>query len=205
MILSRASDWYRPYSIYINNNNYVIDKIFIYDENGIITQCSGWFETRENDRFSSKDIESINLPVEYEDILLKRKEDFNIKKGFIISKGKDYNELKACLYLHKEVVGLKFIGYIKEYDSIYEIYKGYVDDEIIDFRNNVKFLKNKLYDLTSKFDDIVKNISSYDLTQDKLDTLLKDLKKSGNAILKEKEYINNYNIEDFLKEIGENE
>lgn len=206
MILSRGNNWYRPYYIKVGNNNYYLENIFIYDKNGIITQSgSGWFEKVDENNFR-QDIDFIDLKnIKDEEILLKRKEDFNISKGFLISKGKDYDNLKGVLYLNKDIVNLKFILYKKEYDSIYEIYNGYIDDVIIDFRNNVKYLKNKLYDLQSKFDDIVKNISSYDLTQDKLDTLLKDLKKSGNAILKEKEYINNYNIEDFLKEIGENE
>lgn len=199
MRLGRNSSWYRPYYVSVGNNDYYLDNIMIYDKNGIITKCSGWFE-RIDENNIIQDIEYIDLNVKKEEILLKRKEDFNVSKGFLISKGKDYNGLKGILYLNKDVINLKFVRYEKKYDSIYEIYNGFVDDNIVYFSNNVKFLKDKIYDLQSEFDNVVKNISSYNLTKEILDKYIKDLKLTGNKIIKEREYINSYSIEDYIKE-----
>src|SRR5690554_6889353 len=201
MILRRSSRWYRPYYVGIGNNNYYLDSIIIYDENGIITQCSGWFE-KIDDNGIRQDIEYIDLYIQKEDIMLKRKEDFNINKGFLISKGKDYNELKGVLYLHKDIINLKFIKYVKEYNSIYAIYNGYVNDNVIYFSNNIKHLGNHLYGLQGEFNNIIKDISCYDLTKESLNKYIKDLKKVGNEIIKEKEYIDSYSVEDYTKEMG---
>ena len=60
--------------------SYVIKEIKFYDKNGIVVENpSGWVENKH------QDLDYISLDID--EIKLKRKEDFNLKGAFIISKG----------------------------------------------------------------------------------------------------------------------
>lgn len=117
--LGKQSGWYRPYYY----DKYVIKEIKFYDKNGIVVENpSGWVENKH------KDLDYISLDID--EIKLKRKEDFNLKGAFIISKGKSYaDELEAVLYINVDLVNLHFTEYKKEFDSIRKYYKG------VDFDN----------------------------------------------------------------------
>lgn len=197
--LGRREQWYRPYIIYVGNKTYRVHNILFYDESGVVAETShGWLED------NSRDLDSVTLSLT-EDFVLKRKTDFNITNGFIISKGKDYkDEIEVDLYIHKNIVNLHNTGYKKQFNSIYAEYKGTDSNNYgFNFFINVKYLGQEELELRSQFDEYVKKISGYDLTEEKLKEYCKNLKKIGTKLLQEKMKNENYSVEDYLQEIGE--
>lgn len=191
--ISKDSDFYRPY-IY---GKYRIDNIYFYNENGIIiTNPHGWLENQKGDIYS--------IVLNIDDIKLKRKEDFKIKSAFMMSKGNDFGELKADLYINANVVELKFSHYEKLYEQIRAIYVGkdYIGTKF-NVEECVKYLKNNYYTYTGLLDNLVKDFSAktYDLDERILDEFILNIRNIGEKLLKEKAYIENYSVEDYIKEI----
>ena len=198
VILNKNYAWYRPY----HYGKYVIKNIKFYNENGVVIETNnGWLENNK------KDLDYIGLNID--DIQLKRKEDFSLKGAFMISKGKDYSdELGAELYINVELVNLHFTEYKKEYDSIRKYYKGIdFDNQEFEVAENVKWLKGDYYKYSSILEDKVKNFNArtYDLDEEILNDFIKDIKKYGKKLLKEKEKIENYSVEDYIKEMESEE
>ncbi|MBR0369382.1 MAG: hypothetical protein IJH63_01500 [Methanobrevibacter sp.] len=195
IILSKDYAWYRPYKY----DKYIIKNIKFYDENGIVIEVgSGWLENNH------KDLDYVKLNID--EIQLKRKEDFSIKGAFIISKGKDFSdELGADLYINIELVNLKFGGYKKEYDNIRKYYVGSdYDNQEFEVSSNVKWLKENWYKYQAIVQENAKKLENiyYDTTIDEVAECVKNIKKYADKMFKERQLIESYSIEDYLKEEG---
>lgn len=103
--LFRTYKWYRPLSTILENGKQVIlNNIVIYDKKGII------FETKSGYFDNDIEIEIKN------NIVLKRKKDFTKKVNFVTSNNKKSiwtNAQKGTLYIYKNNVNVKFIGFSK--------------------------------------------------------------------------------------------
>ena len=195
IILSKDYAWYRPYKY----DKYIIKNIKFYDENGIVIEVgSGWLENNH------KDLDYVKLNID--EIQLKRKEDFSIKGAFIISKGKDFSdELGADLYINIELVNLKFGGYKKEYDNIRKYYVGSdYDNQEFEVSSNVKWLKENWYKYQAIVQENAKKLENiyYDTTINEVAECVKNIKKYADKMFKERQIIESYSIEDYLKEEG---
>ena len=195
IILSKDYAWYRPYKY----DKYIIKNIKFYDENGIVIEVgSGWLENNH------KDLDYVKLNID--EIQLKRKEDFSIKGAFIISKGKDFSdELGADLYINIELVNLKFGGYKKEYDNIRKYYVGSdYDNQEFEVSSNVKWLKENWYKYQAIVQENAKKLENiyYETTIDEVAECVKNIKKYADKMFKERQLIESYSIEDYLKEEG---
>ena len=195
IILSKDYAWYRPYKY----DKYIIKNIKFYDENGIVIEVgSGWLEN------NNKDLDYVKLNID--EIQLKRKEDFSIKGAFMISKGKDFSdELGADLYINIELVNLKFGGYKKEYDNIRKYYVGSdYDNQTFEVSSNVKWLKENWYKYQAIVQENAKKLENiyYDTTIDEVAECVKNIKKYADKMFKERQIIESYSIEDYLKEEG---
>ena len=195
IILSKDYAWYRPYKY----DKYIIKNIKFYDENGIVIEVgSGWLENNH------KDLDYVKLNID--EIQLKRKEDFSIKGAFMISKRKDFSdELGADLYINIELVNLKFGGYKKEYDNIRKYYVGSdYDNQTFEVSSNVKWLKENWYKYQAIVQENAKKLENiyYDTTIDEVAECVKNIKKYADKMFKERQLIENYSIEDYLKEEG---
>lgn len=195
IILSKDYAWYRPYKY----DKYIIKNIKFYDENGIVIEVgSGWLENNH------KDLDYVKLNID--EIQLKRKEDFSIKGAFMISKRKDFSdELGADLYINIELVNLKFGGYKKEYDNIRKYYVGSdYDNQEFEVSSNVKWLKENWYKYQAIVQENAKKLENiyYDTTIDEVAECVKNIKKYADKMFKERQLIENYSIEDYLKEEG---
>ena len=195
IILSKDYAWYRPYKY----DKYIIKNIKFYDENGIVIEVgSGWLENNH------KDLDYVKINID--EIQLKRKEDFSIKGAFMISKGKDFSdELGADLYINIELVNLKFGGYKKEYDNIRKYYVGSdYDNQTFEVSSNVKWLKENWYKYQAIVQENAKKLENiyYDTTIDEVAECVKNIKKYADKMFKERQLIENYSIEDYLKEEG---
>lgn len=195
IILSKDYAWYRPYKY----DKYIIKNIKFYDENGIVIEVgSGWLENNH------KDLDYVKLNID--EIQLKRKEDFSIKGAFMISKGKDFSdELGADLYINIELVNLKFGGYKKEYDNIRKYYVGNdYDNQEFEISSNVKWLKENWYKYQAIVQENAKKLENiyYDTTIDEVAECVKNIKKYADKMFKERQLIESYSIEDYLKEEG---
>ena len=195
IILSKDYAWYRPYKY----DKYIIKNIKFYDENGIVIEVgSGWLENNH------KDLDYVKINID--EIQLKRKEDFSIKGAFMISKGKDFSdELGADLYINIELVNLKFGGYKKEYDNIRKYYIGSdYDNQEFEVSSNVKWLKENWYKYQAIVQENAKKLENiyYDTTIDEVAECVKNIKKYADKMFKERQIIESYSIEDYLKEEG---
>lgn len=195
IILSKDYAWYRPYKY----DKYIIKNIKFYNENGIVIEVgSGWLENNH------KDLDYVKLNID--EIQLKRKEDFSIKGAFMISKGKDFSdELGADLYINIELVNLKFGGYKKEYDNIRKYYVGSdYDNQVFEVSSNVKWLKENWYKYQAIVQENAKKLENiyYDTTIDEVAECVKNIKKYADKMFKERQLIESYSIEDYLKEEG---
>ena len=195
IILSKDYAWYRPYKY----DKYIIKNIKFYDENGIVIEVgSGWLENNH------KDLDYVKLNID--EIQLKRKEDFSIKGAFIISNVKDFSdELGADLYINIELVNLKFGGYKKEYDNIRKYYVGSdYDNQEFEVSSNVKWLKENWYKYQAIVQENAKKLENiyYDTTIDEVAECVKNIKKYADKMFKERQLIESYSIEDYLKEEG---
>lgn len=195
IIIGKDYNWYRPY-IY---DKYTIKNIMFYNENGVIAQSnSGWLEN------NGKDLEQMAINVD--EIALKRKEDFKIKGAFIISKGKEpYGDnLGADLYINVYLVNLHFTEYKKEFDSIRKYYKGVdFDNQEFEIAENVKWLKENWYTYQTIVQENAKKLENiyYDTTINEVAECIKNIKKYADKMFKERQKVESYSVEDYIKEM----
>jgi hypothetical protein len=188
--LFRTYKWYRPLSTILENGKQVIlNNIVIYDKKGII------FETRSG--YFNNDIE-----IEIKDnIVLKRKEDFTKKINFVISNGKTWdNKPTYNLYIHKNNVNVKFIGFSKNIDIImknFEINGGKASIVYKYLADN----KNQYY---KKFEEEFKNISNkmYEFPFDiqEIKTIFDNLTEINKLAIKEEQAIKNFDLTQLKEE-----
>lgn len=191
MLLTRESNWYRPYYMVASGRKYKVERIHFYKDNAILVSTnSGWLENQ-----NGADIESIELPID--EIKVKRKEIFD-GKVFAISKGKERygNDLLAELYIPADMFNIHFVENIIRYRTqVRAVYKG-SNDIYIDVY--VKSINVELNSIESQYEEVYKACDGYNLgyhTEDileKLDTL----KALAEQYIKEKKRVESLTIDD---------
>ena len=174
-----------------NGKQVTLNNIVIYDKKGIIFETgSGYFDN--------------DIEIEIKDnIVLKRKEDFTKKVNFVISNNKKSildNALKCTLYIYKNNVNVKFIGFSKMTDIImknFEINGGKASIVYKYLADN----KNQYY---IKFEEELKNISNkmYEFPFDvqKTKTIFNNLMEINELAIKEEQAIKNFDLTQFKEE-----
>ncbi len=197
--IGKEENFYRCY----HYDKYVIKNIKFYDKNGIIISCGqGWLD------YDKEDLNCIELDVD--NIPLKRKEDFSINGAFIISRGKNdvLDSLQADLYINANVVNLQFLEFGIKFTSM--IFKYYVGKDSVgrEFKVNdvVGSLNNdKRYEYQNKIGALSRKITEISsLTEDEYENTIKELQEYGKKYFKERERIDNYSVEDYLRDIENN-
>lgn len=190
--LFRTETWLRPlHTILGNGKQVMLNNIVIYDKKGII------FETKNG--YFDNDIE-----IEIKDnIVLKRKKDFTKKVNFVISNNKKSiltDTLTYTLYIYKNNVNVKFIGFNKMTDIImknFEINGGKASIVYKYLADN----KNQYY---KKFEEELKNISNkmykfpFDIQEIK--TIFDNLTEINKLAIKEEQAIKNFDLTQLKEE-----
>lgn len=190
MIITRATNWYRPYYVIASGREYQVDKIHFYKDGKILVSTnSGWLE-----REDGRDIESLELPID--EIKVKRKEVFD-GKAFVISKGKDYsNDLIAELYIPSDLLDVHFVENKIEYKTqVRAIYKG---TQGIYISSYVKSIDGELDAIRNEYEEIYKDCDGYNLgyhTEDIIEKL-DSLKALAARYIEAKKQMENLTIDD---------
>lgn len=180
MKITRTSKWYRPYGVNVGGKGYYVNKIYFYDENGIICNSqSGWLESK-----SGRDIEEIYLPIEK--IIRRNKEKFDGEVFGIPYKEYYEKDIKINLYIPAKMLNIHYEKTVRMFDT--EIYDYFVGGEDILIKKWVKTVGEHLRILETEYEEAIKKISSSYL-----------LKKEAGKIKETLKYLNAL-IEDYEKE-----
>ena len=186
--LFKTVEWYRPLHIKLENGNVIeLGNIIVYDEKGIIIDTGyGYF---------NNDIEiSING-----NVVRKIKEDFTKKINYIIKIKESYsNESRYALYIHKNNINLKFLGFKKQIDYIlacYELNGGKIS-------RLCKSLSGNKYELQTEFKEKLESIKYYNLPYEKeeLKDIFDKLTEINNNLLSISKKIEDFDIKTMKNE-----
>ena len=186
--------------MHVNNTGYKLNNILFYNDDGIIYQTGhGWF----NSEFSTT---SFNIRLSTtKPIKRKIKIDFSKNEPFII-KHNDTYEVSYDLYLPISDFYIKY-KYKKQGDSIFKIFYLFDDNNNKLYgQENVKYLGNLHFNARIKIQEIGKLFSDYSytpMTQKEFDENINNLKQAYKDHIETLEYIKNYTVEDYLKELEE--
>lgn len=186
--LFKAVEWYRPLHIRLENGNVIeLGNIIVYDEKGVIIDTGyGYFDN---------DVEiSING-----NVVRKIKEDFTKKINYIIKIKESYsNESRYTLYIHKNNINLKFLGFEKQIDYVlacYELNGG-------KFSRVCKRLNGNKYELQGEFKEKLESIQYYNLPYEKeeLKDIFDKLTEINNNLLSISKEIEDFDIKTMKNE-----
>lgn len=111
--LYRTSEIYRPLFVMVNDKEYELKNIIVYDENGIVFENGyGYFDNNEELEIKGN-------------VVRKVKETFKGKDNYVLKFESDnwYGDKLYALYLHKDNVDFKFLGKAKRgFGDIYSNY-----------------------------------------------------------------------------------
>lgn len=189
--LFKRESWYNPLYVKVGNIPYQLDKIYFYDESGIIyTNPRSWFGDNSFNVFlkTSKEIKR------------KTKIDFSKKIPFIIRSKDDWDK-RYDLYLPIEDFDLQ-VSYRKTQTTIMENIKFYDElNQLCVFSYCVKYLNNKLLDINDEYQEHLNKINSLNLTSKKEFLVeLEIIQDLAKQYYEEKQNISDYTVEDYLKE-----
>lgn len=184
--LYRVKQWYRPLHVEINDREFELSNIIIYNKNGVILEVGyGYFD-------SDKEL-TING-----EITKKIKIDFNNKINYIVlDKSDSYKAYKTYnIYIHIDNIKFEDLGQIKRYDSIYNRYM-INGIEVIKYRYDLaeyqkelsRQAKNEVEKLVGMFGVFTKGNDENELTE-----IFDKIKELNKKILKETEKIKNFEV-----------
>lgn len=176
--LIKQDSLYRILSVYCDSRkDYVeLDSIRFFNKNGVVTETDAYFDNFESFYF-------------YGNVLLKRKEDFEIKDNYVM---KYITEDRYILYINIDNIDLKYVGLEK---NGYYIYRKYIVNDRVEFSSFVKSIADKVYLLKNKIEDNVKILSKmydYPLEQTEIENLCNDIIKYNKELVIEEDRIKNY-------------
>lgn len=153
--LKRGTSWYRPYTVTASGKEYALESIKVYDEDGKILYCRGWFEDSRG-----MDITSVILPVDK----ITRRNKVKFDGTVFGTVCHPYSgETRLNLYIPMSMINLKFIGRRKMYgDRVYNCYQGDNDIFITEY---VESLNNKLTDITAKYSNLFDAVETYEMSK----------------------------------------
>lgn len=148
-----SGEWISCYSVIVNDKNYTVDNIHLYDASGIVVSTGfGWFECKG---YPSR-IKSIELPIDK--IKLRRKPKFD---GVVfVMLVKKWNGTKAELYIPCDMLGIHYVG--KEYDKgVYQVYAIYEGEQEIYIRRFIENAGANLCDIEAEYEKMHESIRLY--------------------------------------------
>lgn len=199
--LKRETKWYRPYYAVVNNRQYKVDNLKIYQDGKILVETGSWFE---NER--GRDIEEVNLPIEK--IMLRRKEKFDGNVFAITHKEKYGSDTLVDVYIPAETLGIKFVGYKIEYKQLKVAYSGEQDIYIMSY---IKSLDSHLWEIEKSYMEIYKQADDYALRNETGDDgenligLLDKMKELVVEYITEKKRVANLTVDEVLLEMNRQE
>ena len=199
IILRNHATWHRPYYISTNNKCYVVDRIYIYNKDGIV--CSEHCCFRDK---NGEDIEQITLDID--EVLSRRKEKFD-GKVFVINIKNRYSTIKECdLYIPMDILNIHHTKYKKMYNNgwIVEEFDGEQNIHINKFHTNIESTKNAIL---FACEELSKQITMYYISNKTEETIDKahQLLDLLNDYALEKQRIADASIEELLEEFGQKE
>ena len=199
--LKREAKWYRPYYAIVNDKQYKVDNLKIYQDGKILVETGSWFE---NER--GRDIEEVNLPVDK--IILRRKEKFDGNVFAMTHKEKYGSDTLVDVYIPAETLGIKFVGYKIEYKQLRVAYSGEQDIYITSY---IKSLDSHLWEIEKSYMEIYKQAGDYALRNETGDDgenligLLDKMKELVVEYITEKKRVANLTVDEVLLEMNEQE
>lgn len=180
--LFTIADWYRVLHIRLENGNVVeLGNIIVYDEKGIIVDTNaGYFDNNVEISINGN-------------IVRKIKEDFTKEINYIIKIKEDFShESRYALYIHKNNINLKFLGFKKQIDYVlacYELNGG-------EFSKVYKRLGGNKYELQTEFKEKLNSIKCYGLPyeKEKLKGIFDKLTEINNNLLSISKEIEDFDI-----------
>ena len=153
--LSREISWYRPYTVYVNGKDYLLNDIKFYDENGVIVSTgSGWASTVQG-------IDMQELIIDAEKVVRRNKEKFDGEVFGIIVKCSYANESRINLYIPAKLVNLKYVGKKKMHgNNVYDVYQGDHDLQCTKF---VVALDTTMHEIQNCYSTLLEKVSTYEL------------------------------------------
>lgn len=195
--LKREANWYRPYYAIVNDRQYRVDNLKIYQDGKILVKTGSWFE---NER--GRDIEEISLPVDK--IILRRKEKFDGNVFAMTHKESYGNETLINVYIPADMLNIHFAEYKIMYKQLKAIYKG---DQDICIPSLVKCLDTHKWSIEQNYEDIYKQVDGFALrcnTEDNGENILSLLDRMKELVTEwvtENKRINNLTVEEALQEV----
>ena len=196
--LKREANWYRPYYAIVNDRQYKVDNLKIYQDGKILVETGSWFE---NER--GRDIEVVNLPVDK--IILRRKEKFDGNVFAMTHKEKYGSDTLVDVYIPAETLGIKFVGYKIEYKQLKVAYSGEQDIYITSY---IKSLDSHLWEIEKSYMEIYKQAGDYALRNktgddgENLISLLDKMKELVVEYITEKKKVANLTVDEVLLEMN---
>ena len=199
--LKRETKWYRPYYAVVNDRQYKVDNLKIYQDGKILVDTGSWFE---NER--GRDIEVVNLPVDK--IILRRKEKFDGNVFAMTHKEKYGSDTLVDVYIPAETLGIKFVEYKIKYKQLIATYSGEQDIYITSY---IKSLDSHLWEIEKSYMEIYKQAGDYALRNktgddgENLIGLLDKMKELVVEYITEKKRVANLTVDEVLLEMNEQE
>lgn len=188
--ITRGNSFYRPYITNVNNVTRYVDKIYIYNNEGIILKINqGWIENKQG-----RDISNLELNTDKE-IILRRKEKFD-GEIYIMNVNSPYKGEKRCiLYIPNELVQFKKVKrYLNFNYTVVDVWESDLLDAKHEVWRNEFKLNSKLYELETRFKEL-KEDHQFKLSNNIDDYIkkIKELKKEYDAHI---EWIKSLNIDE---------
>lgn len=188
--ITRGNQLYRPYITNINNVTRYVDKIYIYNNKGIILKINqGWMENKQG-----KDITDLELNTDKK-IILRRKEKFD-GEIYIMNTDSPYKHEKRCiLYIPNELIKFKKVRrYLNFNYTVVDVWESNLINAKYEVWRNEFKLNNKLYELEKQFKEL-KGDYNFKLNNNIDDYIkkIKELKKEYDTHI---EWIKSLNIDE---------
>ena len=196
--LKRETKWYRPYYAIVNDRQYKVDNLKIYQDGKILVATGSWFE---NER--GRDIEAVSLPGDQ--VILRRKEKFDGTVCAMTHKESYGNETLIDVYIPADMLNIHFTEYKIIHRQLKAIYKGEQD---ICIQFSMKCLDTHKWSIEQNYEDIYKQVDGFALrcnTEDNGENLLSLLAKMKELVVEyitEKKRVANLTVEEVLLEMN---
>lgn len=172
--ITRGNQFYRPYITNVNNVTRYVDKIYIYNNEGIILKINqGWLQNKEG-----RDITNLELNTDKK-IILRRKEKFD-GEIYIMNVKSPYKDEKRCiLYIPNELIQFKKVKrYLNFNYTVVDVWKSDIINSKYEVWRNEFKLNSKLYELEKQFKELKEDYKfKLDSNIDDYIEKIKELKK----------------------------
>ena len=188
--LERHSSFLRTLSVWVDKSKtyYSLCAIHFYNKKGdVIVQDYGYFDNDEILSFKGNVVRKIKV-------------DFSKKENFVIKSKKSYNfDNDYELYIYVNNVDFKYVGLKKEYECVFRVYT--VNG--IEVKQNIKFLKNRFWEIENLLKNEKAKIEDYKLPlkQEEIEEICNNIVKYNQMLIEENKKIKEYvpKEEDFIE------